>query len=82
VELNSRLVCGLDGAREFTDLVTSSSDPGVDLETQCRVVVVRDGSSSAHGDNDESNTLSHDISQWSVFFSNIKTFLFLKSYPP
>jgi len=64
VELNSRLVCGLaGGAREFNDLVSSSNDLDVDLEAPCRVVVVRE--TSVHGDDDDgSNTLSHDISQW------------------
>ena len=55
VEFNCRLVCGL-GVGEFNDLVTSSDAP----DEPCRIVVVRQILDTT----DESNSLSHDISQW------------------
>ena len=56
VEFNSRLVCGL-GVGEFNDLVTSLTPHDDD---ECRIVVLRTKMECG----DESNSLSHDISQW------------------
>lgn len=58
VELNSRLVCGL-GVGKFNELVTSSNPN----DNPCRLVVLREIVETGH----ESNSLSQDISQWSVY---------------
>ena len=68
VEFNSRLVCGL-GMGEFNDLVTSWN-PHAD--EPCRIVVLRDATV-------DSDSLSRDISHWSVNHSHGLNTLVIRS---